>query len=171
MSSPRDRFPPVLAGILIGIAMLLAFVIAGRGIGVSGMMTSLVATVQHWLAPGLTEKSPYFAPYFANGANPLNDYLTYLNVGLLMGAFVAAWRAGDLRLEVQRGPRISAGGRLGLALAGGVIAGFAARLARGCTSGQGLVGAAELSVGAWTFLLCIFIGGFATAWFVRKQWI
>ncbi|MGB5177646.1 MAG: YeeE/YedE thiosulfate transporter family protein [Gammaproteobacteria bacterium] len=167
----RCRFPPVLAGILIGISMLLTFVVAGRGLGVSGTMTRLVATVQHWFLPELTEKSTYFGVYFANGAHPLEGYLSYLMVGLLAGAFTAAWRCGDLRFEVQRGPRISATGRLVYALAGGAITGFASRLARGCTSGQGLVGAAELSVGSWTFLLCVFIGGFATAWFVRKQWI
>ena len=37
--------------------------------------------------------------------------------------------------------------------------------------GQGLVGGAELSVGAWVFLMCIFAGGWMAAWFVRKQWI
>jgi uncharacterized membrane protein YedE/YeeE len=165
------RFPPVLAGIVIGISMLLTYVVAGRGIGVSGMMTRLVATVQHWLMPAMTEKSSYFAAYFAHGGQPLNDYLSYLMVGLLAGAFAGAWSCGDLRFEVQRGPRISVQGRLIYALAGGALTGFAARMARGCTSGQGLVGAAELSVGSWAFLLCIFIGGFATAWFVRKQWI
>jgi uncharacterized protein len=167
----RCRFPPVLAGILIGISMLLTFVLAGRGIGVSGTMTRLVATVQHWLLPELTEKSAYFGSYFAHGAHPLNDYLSYLMIGLLAGAFAGAWSCRDLRFEVQRGPRISAAGRLVYALIGGAITGFAARLARGCTSGQGLVGAAELSVGSWAFLMCIFVGGFATAWFVRKQWI
>ena len=30
---------------------------------------------------------------------------------------------------------------------------------------------AELSVGAWVFLMCIFAGGWMVAWFVRKQWI
>jgi uncharacterized protein len=165
------RFPPVLAGIVIGISMLLTYVVAGRGIGVSGMMTRLVATVQHWLLPAMTEKSAYFSAYFTHGGQPLNDYLSYLVVGLLAGAFAGAWSCGDLRFEVQRGPRISVQGRLIYALAGGALTGFAARLARGCTSGQGLVGAAELSVGSWAFLLCIFIGGFATAWFVRKQWI
>ena len=49
--------------------------------------------------------------------------------------------------------------------------GFAARLARGCTSGHALVGGAELSVGAWVFMMCIFAGGWMAAWFVRKQWI
>jgi len=45
------RWPPVPAGILIGISMLLAFVVAGRGIGASGAMTRLVAWVQHSLFP------------------------------------------------------------------------------------------------------------------------
>jgi uncharacterized membrane protein YedE/YeeE len=165
------RLPPVLAGVVIGVSMLLTFIVAGRGIGVSGTMTRLVATVQHWVMPAMTEHSAYFSKYFAHGARPLDDYLSYLMVGMLAGAFVAAWLCRDLRFEVQRGPRISATGRLIYALIGGVITGFAARLARGCTSGLGLVGGAQLSVGSWAFLLCIFIGGFGTAWFVRKQWI
>jgi uncharacterized membrane protein YedE/YeeE len=188
MNLCRRRFPPVLAGMVIGISMLLAFVVAGRGIGMSGTMTRafvvagrgigmsgtmtrLVASVQHWLLPELTEKSAYFGHYFAQGHHPLDNYLSYLMIGVLAGAFAGAWSCADLRFEVQRGPRISAAGRLVYALIGGIIIGFAARLARGCTSGQGLVGGAELSVGSWAFLLCVFIGGFATAWFVRKQWI
>lgn len=167
----EKRWPPVPAGILIGISMLLAFVIAGRGIGASGAMTRLVAWVQHGLFPTATEQSVYFGRYFADGAHPLNDWLVFLLVGTLIGAFVAAWLRGELRIEVLRGPRSSVLYRLSLALGGGVIAGFAARLARGCTSGQGLVGGAELSVGSWAFLMCIFAGGWLVAWFVRKQWI
>jgi len=165
------RWPPVPAGILIGISMLLAFFVAGRGIGASGAMTRLVAWVQHSLFPVATEQSAYFGKYFTDGAHPLNDYVVVLLVGLLIGSFVAAWMSGELRVEILRGPRSSVLYRLALALSGGVITGFAARLARGCTSGQGLVGGAQLSVGAWVFLICIFIGGWMAAWFVRKQWI
>jgi len=73
----RYRYPPVLAGIIIGISMLLAFVVAGRGIVASGALTRLVATLQHWMLPQLTEKSAYLARYFAHGANPLNNWLIY----------------------------------------------------------------------------------------------
>jgi hypothetical protein len=134
-------------------------------------MTRLVAWVQHGFFPAATEQSAYFAKYFADGAHPLNDYVVFLLIGLLIGSFVAARLCGEFRVEVLRGPRITVPNRLALALLGGVIAGFAARLARGCTSGQGLVGGAELSVGAWSFLMCIFAGGWMAAWFVRKQWI
>ena len=165
------RWPPVPAGILIGISIILAFVVAGRGIGASGAMTRLVAWVHHSIAPEATEQSAYFAKYFVGGAHPMYDWLVFLLVGTLIGAFVAAYSCGEYRIEVLKGPRISNRNRLLLALFGGVISGFAARLARGCTSGQGLVGGAELSVGSWVFLICIFIGGWMAAWFVRKQWI
>ena len=151
--------------------MLLAWLVAGRGVGASGGMTRFVAWVQHGLFPAATEQSAYFGRYFADGAHPLYDYVVFLMVGLLLGAFIAAWLAGELRVEVLRGPRASVLYRLSMALTGGVLAGFAARLARGCTSGQALVGGAELSVGAWVFMMCIFAGGWMAAWFVRKQWI
>jgi len=167
----ETRWPPVPAGILIGISMLLAFVVSGRGIGASGAMTRLVAWVQHSIAPAVTEQSAYFGKYFADGAHPLNDYVVFLLAGLLIGSFVAAWLSKELRFEVLRGPRASKVYRLVLALSGGMLSGFAARLARGCTSGQGLVGGAELSIGAWAFLMSIFVGGWMAAWFVRKQWI
>jgi hypothetical protein len=44
-------------------------------------------------------------------------------------------------------------------------------MARGCTSGQALTGAAELAVGSWVFMLCIFAGAYAAAYFFRKEWL
>ncbi len=78
---------------------------------------------------------------------------------------------GDFKLEVLRGPNASAAKRLMLALLGGILVGFAARLARGCTGGLALVGGAELAVGSWTFMISVLAGGYAAAYFVRKQWI
>jgi len=48
--------------------------------------------------------------------------------------------------------------------------GFAARFARGCTSGQALSGGALLSVGSWVFMMAVFAGGYLMAPFVRRQW-
>ena len=46
----------------------------------------------------------------------------------------------------------------------------AARLARGCTSGQALTGGALMSAGSWAFMMCVFGGGYALAYFVRREW-
>jgi hypothetical protein len=149
----RCKLPPVFAGVLIGVSIILSFVVAGRGIGASGALTRIVAFVQNAIIPDITQGSEYFARYFANGQNPLDNWLLYLLVGLLLGSFVAALVCGDFKFR------------------GGMLVGFAARLARGCTSGMALVGGSELAVGAWVFMLCVFAGGFSAAFFVRKQWI
>jgi hypothetical protein len=149
------KFPPVLSGVLMGLSMIAAFVIAGRGIGTSGFLTRLVATVQYELLPEATEKSAYFARYFFTDTHPLDNWLTYFAVGLVLGSLLSSLINKSWKVEVLRGERIS----------------FAARLSRGCASGQALVGGAELAVGAWAFALCIFAGGFTAAYLVRKQWI
>ncbi len=40
---------------------------------------------------------------------------------------------------------------------------FGARTAGGCTSGHGISGALQLSVGSWVALICFFVGGIGTA--------
>ena len=71
---------------------------------------------------------------------------------------------------IEKGPRVSNKKRLILAFVGGSLMGYGAKLARGCTSGQGLTGGALLSVGGWAFMLAVFAGAYAFAYFVRRQW-
>ena len=171
MEEERKYWNPVLAGIAVGFIMLLTYYTAGRGFGTTGGLTRLGLWLQNQLMPELTAQSEYFTPYMAGGGHLLNTYLVYMMVGILIGAFVAAALGKDLRFEVLRGSRMTPGKRLVYAFIGGALVGFAARLARGCMSGQALVGAAELSVGSWVFLICVFAGGFAVAPLVRRQWI
>lgn len=167
----KKLWNPVHGGIMIGIAMLLTFFIAGRGLGVSGALTDFAVSIQNLIAPSVNQSSQYFSRYYAYGANPLSDYLVFMAVGIVIGSFVAGMVSRDLKFEILKGPNISDRGRLTYALIGGIFVGYAARMARGCTSGQALVGGAELSVGAWAFMFSIFIGGFAVAYFVRRQWL
>lgn len=167
----KKLWEPVFGGIMIGLAIILTFYISGRGLGASGALTSFAAWIQNIFAPTFTQHNGYFSKYFANGQNPLNGYLVFMAVGIMIGSFLAGRVSGDLKIEILKGPNISNKGRLGYALVGGMLVGYAARLARGCTSGQALVGGAELSVGSWAFMFSIFIGGFAVAYFIRREWI
>ena len=167
----KKLWNPIFGGIMIGIAMILTFYISGRGLGASGAMTDFAVWLQNLVAPSVNQSSGYFSKYVANGANPLNDYLIYMVIGILIGSFLAGLVSKDLKFEVLKGPNISNKGRLIYALIGGILIGYAARMARGCTSGQALVGGAELSVGSWAFMFAIFAGGFAVAYFVRREWI
>ena len=58
-----------------------------------------------------------------------------------------------------------------MAFVGGVLMGYGARLARGCTSGQALSGGAVLSAGSWMFMLAVFAGGYLVAFFLRRLWL
>jgi uncharacterized membrane protein YedE/YeeE len=167
----KKLWNPIFGGIMIGIAMILTFYISGRGLGASGAMTDFAVWLQNLVAPSINQSSGYFSKYVANGANPLNDYLIFMAIGILIGSFLAGLVSKDLKFEVLKGPNISNKGRLIYALIGGIFIGYAARMARGCTSGQALVGGAELSVGSWAFMFAIFAGGFAVAYFVRREWI
>ena len=89
----------------------------------------------------------------------------------IIGGFLSARKAGRISPSVERGPRISATGRLILALCGGVLVGFASRLARGCTSGQALTGTALLFTGSVVFLVCLFAGAYLAGILVRRQWL
>ncbi|MHB9041285.1 MAG: YeeE/YedE thiosulfate transporter family protein, partial [Melioribacteraceae bacterium] len=69
------------------------------------------------------------------------------------------------------GPNVSVKTRLIYAFVGGTIMGFGAKMARGCTSGLALTGGALLSLSGWAFMLAVFGGGYAVAYFVRRQWL
>jgi uncharacterized membrane protein YedE/YeeE len=58
-----------------------------------------------------------------------------------------------------------------LAFLGGAIAGFGAKIAKGCTSGQALTGGSMLNVGSLVFMVAVFAAAYGLAYFVRKEWI
>ncbi len=172
MSRPiQPYWNPYVAGCALGLVLLSAFVIMGRGIGVSGAVTTTVVAGVNAVAPAHTQANPYAAAYLGDGAtNPYRDWLVIEVVGILAGGLVSAVLAGRFRWKIERGPRIGARGRLLAAFGGGAVMGFATRVARGCTSGQALTGGAMLSVGSWVFMIAIFAGAYATAYLVRREW-
>jgi len=139
---PQPYWPPLVAGIGLGLVLLLTFVITGHGLGASGFFTRATAALGGWLLPEAT------------AANALAGSLT----------------ARRFNPSIERGPSTAAGTRLTLALAGGILTGFGARLARGCTSGLGLSGGATLAVAGFVFLIAFFIGGFLLSMLTRRVW-
>jgi len=163
---------PYVAGIGLGFVLLAAFVVMGRGLGASGAFSSLVAAVVQSVAPAHAASNAFFTEYIGDGSrSPLKDWLVFEVVGVFVGGFLSGVLAGRIRRTVEKGPRISIRGRMAYAFLGGILMGIGAKLARGCTSGQALTGGALLSVGSWAFMLCVFAGAYAMAYFVRRQWI
>ncbi|MEZ4224070.1 MAG: YeeE/YedE thiosulfate transporter family protein [Polyangiaceae bacterium] len=171
MNTPRRAdWNPYLAGVALGLVLLATYVLMGFGLGSSSAVTRVTYAAAHVVAPAAIEKSAYMAPYVTQ--SPFDDWMMFEVLGVLFGGVFAAYSGGRLlrRPELLKGPRASVGLRVTLALSGGVLMGFAARLARGCTSGQALTGGAVLSVGSWVFMLAVFAGGYAMAPFLRRMW-
>ena len=100
----------------------------------------------------------------------LRYYLVFMVIGVLIGGFISALGSKRITPCIERGPRISARGRLLFALGGGILVGFASRLARGCTSGQALSGTALLLSGSVAFLISLFAAAYVAGIFVRREW-
>jgi uncharacterized membrane protein YedE/YeeE len=163
---------PYVAGVGIGLVLLGAYVLVGRGLGASGAFASVVAAgtaaVQ---GTARAAASPATAPYVADGiTSPLRDWLVLELTGVVIGGFSSAWLAGRTRRTLERGPRLGGGQRMCGAVAGGALMGVGAKLARGCTSGQALTGGALLAVGSWIFIVTCFAAGFVLAPLARRLW-
>jgi uncharacterized protein len=158
---------PYMAGFMLGLVLLASFLILGVGLGASAGIARAGAAAQSALMSQHVAESNYFGSW---GANPLRYYLVFMFAGTLMGGLVSAILGRRIQPQLERGPTASPSLRMVLALAGGVLAGFASRLASGCTSGQALTGGAMLATGSLLFLISLFTSGYAAAWLVRRQW-
>lgn len=166
----RPYVHPYLGGALLGIVLFLAFFFTGNGLGASGGLNRIVVFFEDLVAPRHIDLTPYLIPMAGGSTNPLDNWVVWVVLGSLAGGFLSGWRNGRLKLETNKGPRISVRTRWLMAFAGGAIMGYGARFARGCTSGQALSGGAVLSVGSWAFMFAVFAGAYAIAYFVRKLW-
>lgn len=115
--------------------------------------------------------SPATAPYLTDGLmSPLHDWLALELLGVIAGGFASAWFAGRTKATIERGEDVSRSRRLSVAIAGGVLMGLGAKLARGCTSGQALTGGALLAAGSWIFIATCFATGYALSPLARRLW-
>ena len=161
---------PYFGGVLLGIVLFLAFLITRNGLGASGGLNRLVASVEDLIVPGHVDQTPYLLKMAGGLKNPLDDWSVPVVLGAIIGGAVAGILNGRSKFEINKGPRISNRMRLGMAFIGGIFFAYGARMARGCTSGQALSGGATLSAGSWALMMCIFAGAYALAYFVRKLW-
>lgn len=165
---PRPYADPYVAGVGLGLVLLAAFVVVGRGLGASGAFNASAAGVVSVVSPQAAT-NPWFARYLA-GQGPWREWLLFEVAGMLIGGALSAWLAGRMSASIERGPRLTTRARLMIAWAGGTVMGMGAVLARGCTSGQALTGGALLSAGSWMFMLSAFAAAYAAAIPFRRAW-
>ena len=69
-SGPQPYADPYLAGVGLGLVLLAAFVLAGRGLGASGAFNTTVAGAVSAVDPALAARNPWFASYVAVDGGP-----------------------------------------------------------------------------------------------------
>ena len=162
------HWSPYLAGALIGMLSWFTFLLSGRPIGASGAYAKTAGLIGRLIGPKRTVRLKYFADN-----PPRIDWEWVLVIGVVIGAYLSAQTSGDVterwlppmwveRFGDEVWLRVIAG------LLGGAVMAYGARLAGGCTSGHGISGALQLSVGSWIALVCFFIGGVVTAFFLFR---
>jgi hypothetical protein len=162
---------PYFAGFLLGLVLIATFFITGRGLGASGAAKSTVTQMVHTVAPTHSDNNAYYAEQFEGEKKPMNNWLVFEVLGVLIGAYISGSLSGRVSLRVQHSPKITSRRRLIFAVIGGILFGFGAQFAKGCTSGAALSGMAVLSLGGYLAMLSIFGGAYLFAYFFRKLWI
>ena len=162
---------PYFAGTLLGLVLLSAMYLSGRGLGASGGLKYVVVSVVGALDKEHVQKSTFYSKYFEEGKKPITNWLNIEILGILAGGFISGAVSGRLKFRLERSPKISPGKRLLFAFLGGVFFVYGAQLARGCTSGAALSGMAVLSVAGFVTMIAIFGSAYLFAWFFRNLWI
>ena len=168
----RPYLNPYIGGVLLGLVLLAANFVAGRGLGASGAIKSTVVTALTAVAPSTLENSGFVKEFReSHEGNPMKTWLVFQMMGVIVGGFLSGAFAGRLKFKVEHSPRITSRRRMIFALFGGILFGFGSQLGRGCTSGSALSGMAVLSLGGFVTMMAIFGTAFALAYFFRKNWI
>lgn len=171
MSNPiRPLWPPYVAGVVLGLVLILTYILAGNGVGASGMFARMAAAVGTAVVPETTQGNAYLGPMVADGKNPFAAWIVLEVIGIAVGALLAAVNAGRFRFQLDGTHKLGRNRRIGFALLGGALAGFGSRVAAGCTSGIGLSGTAMLGISGFVFLLTFFLAGLAVSVLMRRAW-
>lgn len=134
----EKRYHPFQAAIAIGIIALIAWVASESTGRVGGL--------------GITTPSADIVNYLATGNEKRLNWGVFLVLGIFVGSFIAAkgsqefkWRLPDLKTVYH-------------STIGGLMMGFGASLAGGCTIGNGLTATAVMSSKGWLSLIFTILG-------------
>jgi hypothetical protein len=164
----KGYWSPYISGVGLGVTLLASFVIAGQGLGASRAFTTAAGSAMKAVLPAYAATLTYLSKYIERSV--FQDW-TFVEVcGVFLGALIGVLWSRGFKFQFDRGTGVSIGLRAATALGGGMILGFASRLARGCTSGVALTGGAELAVAGWVFVIAMFGAGFLFRAFFRRLW-
>jgi len=158
-----ELWSPYIVGVGIGVIVWLGFLLSNKAIGCSTAYARTFGMLEKAARGKKVEEKPYFKKFV-----PKIDWEWMLVLGVVVGAFLSSIISGSFRVEMV--PLVweeTIGSsyiiRFVGALIGGILLGFGARMAGGCTSGHGISGTIQLALSSWLAFIFFFIGGILTA--------
>ena len=161
----QERWPWWQAGLLLGLLNTAVFYTADYYLSASTTFSRAAGMIVGLAAPEHVAANAYWQK-----VKPIIDWQFMLLLGIPLGAYLAA-RLGRESVRFTSDPGTLWSARFGpkslprwlIGTLGGVLVGFGARLADGCTSGHALSGGAQLAVSSWLFFAAMLLSGTITA--------
>ncbi len=147
----EKRWHPFATAVLIGLIALLAWPLSAATGRVFGL--------------GITAPSANILQYLVVGDDKFLNWGVFLVLGIFLGAFIAAKGSREFRI------RAADAATSVRSFIGGILMGFGASIAGGCSIGNGLVMTAMITWQGWVGLTFIILGVWTASWylFVRPK--
>jgi len=165
----QKAWSPYLAGLLIGLLQIPTFLLMNTALGASSSFVTVAGHIAAFFDPSVAAMK-YFTSHMYGAKN---WWQVAVVAGIAIGAFISMRLSGARRQAIspvwERAMGIrTLGARAPIAFAAGFIMLFGARIAGGCTSGHGISGMAQLSVGSTLAVAAMFAGGILTAMLMKR---
>jgi hypothetical protein len=164
VGNASSRWTPYLVGVGIGVLSWVVFVVVANPIGITTSLGQIAGGV---MSPIIGSEAVSTNAYWKTNVMKL-DYGTLFLIGTFFGALASSLISRTFVIETiptvwleRFGP--SKVKRYTAAIVGGALAMYGARMAGGCTSGNGISQGLQLAVVGWTFLMVMFTSGLITA--------
>jgi uncharacterized membrane protein YedE/YeeE len=165
-----DRaWSPTLAGVVIGLLQIPAFLLIDTALGMSSSYVTVGANLAEYGDPAV--RGIGYAARHLDGAK--NWWQVALVAGTVIGALISSTMSGTRRRGISPVWSRALGtdsrvARFALAFVAGFVMLAGARIADGCPSGHGLSGIAQLAIASFIAIAAMFAGGIATATLLRR---
>ena len=153
MDFVMQPWPWWISGILVGFTVPLMYVATGNGFGISTSFQQI----------GAMSSPRSRLAYFRNFDRRKGLWTLMFAMGIALGGFIAANFLTADPIEFLPASYLSIGGAARLFI-GGILIGFGARYAGGCTSGHAINGIANLNLPSLLATIFFFVGGLAVTW-------
>jgi uncharacterized membrane protein YedE/YeeE len=167
----KEEWPWWQAGLLLGLLSMATFYTADYYLSTSTTFSRAAGMLVGLIAPEHVAANAYWQK-----VKPVVDWQVMLVIGIPIGAYLAARLSQGVVKFTRNLPDMwvsrfgaSRTQRWVVGTLGGILVGFGARLADGCTSGHALSGGLQLAVSSWLFLAAMMLSGVITARLVFRR--